>query len=97
MIAGSTLQVELNVLLGHRLERILQRGEMRVGELLGDRDLRRHLALVARDQRLVGPDHLAHREQAPLARDEQQEIRREPADAGLLEHAGQRLRLLVGA
>ena len=64
MIAGSILTLRSTVLppvIG--FERVLERLEMRVGELLGDGDLGGDLALPAGHQRAEAADHVAHREQ----------------------------------
>ena len=98
MIAGSTLTSSSTVLPPVTdLSASLDRVEMLVGKLLGDRDLGAHLALVARDQVAECLDHVAHGEQPPVRRTRLQEFRGEPANAGLREHGGERLGLLVGA
>ena len=53
--------------------------------------------LPARHQLAEIADHVAHREQPPVGRHEQQEIGGEPVDAGLGQHRGERLGLLLGA
>ena len=69
---------------------------MAVAEPFGDGDLRGRLPLVAGDQRPKRLDHVAHREQAAVRRDQFEEFRRQAADPGPLQHRGQRPRLLVG-
>src|SRR6185436_16531476 len=52
------LYLDLHVLLGNGLERVLDRGEMRVGRLLGHSDRRPGLALVLGDQLPEASDHV---------------------------------------
>ena len=54
------------------------------------------LALVLGDEFAERPDHVAHREQPAVRRHELEEFRGEAADAGAVEHRGQRLQLIVG-
>ena len=92
------LDVEIDRLLaGDRFERALDRLEMGVGQLLGGGDLGGHLALPARDELAEVADHLADREQPAVRGHEHQEVRGEPADAGLGEHGGERPAPLLGA
>ena len=52
--------------------------------------------LCGRHELAKRPDHVAHREQAAVRGHELEEFRRKAADAGPLEHRGERLQLLVG-
>ena len=69
---------------------------MFVLELFGNRDFGDGLAFVLGDHLAIGPHHVAHREQPAVRGHELEEFRRQPADAGAVEHGGQRLQLLVG-
>ena len=48
------------------------------------------------DELVEGLDHVVRREQPAVRGHDFEELRGEPADAGLGEHRGQRARLLVG-
>ena len=96
MIAGSTLTSTCTSCLVTALSASLIAARCASLGCLGERHLRGHLALVAGDQRPVGPDHVAHREQPPVRRHQLEEVGREPADADLVEHGGEGRDLLLG-
>ena len=77
---GIDIDVEVDVLAaGDRFERVLERVEILVAELLGDGDLRDDLALVPGNERAIAADHFAHGEQPPVGGDDPEEIRGESA------------------
>ena len=93
---GSTRGRHRDILADRRLQRVLEVLQLRVVERDGRGHLGLDLAALARDQRAEALDHVRQREQAPVAGDQLDEIGREPADAGFLQHRGKRLALLVG-
>src|SRR6266446_9064832 len=90
------LYVDPDILSGHRVEGVADLVAMRIGQRLGDRDLRRHLALVASDQGPVSLDDVADRKQPAVGCHNLKKLRREPRDFSLVEHRSECLRLYVG-
>src|SRR5205814_10555496 len=62
-----------------------------------ERNLGGDLALVIGEERAIGIDHVAHREQTAVRRDQLEELPREASDAGTVEHGSERLDLLLRA
>src|SRR6266853_5221996 len=90
------LHVDPDILSGHRVEGVPDLVHMRIGERLCDRDMRRHLALVASDQGPVSLDDVADRIEPAVGCHNLEKLRREPHDLNLVEHCGKCLRLHGG-
>src|ERR1700726_4143184 len=90
------LHIDLNMLAGDRMQRFSDRGQVPLARLLRDPHFGADLAAMARDQLAIRLDHVADREQAPVARNGQQELRRETLHAGKIKDGAQGTDLLVG-
>ncbi len=98
MIAGSILTSKsISLPPVTDLSALFSASTILVAELLGDGDLRGHLALVARNQRAIAADHVAHGKQPPVGGDHAQEVGGDALDAGLVEDGAERGELLVSA
>ena len=85
MIAGSTFTSTCTSLPVTALSASLMRGEMRVARRLGDGHLGGDLALVAGDQRAEARIMSRTANSRRFAATTLRKLRREPADAGLVE------------
>ena len=74
----------------------LERLKIIVVQFFGDGDLRRHLALVSRNEGAKRADHVPDCEQAPIGRDGLKEVGGQSLDVGFGKDGRQRLELLIG-